>query len=234
MGNLKTGHLVEAGLWLLLAFVLFIYSFEFNKSIEIYRFGASGWPRAIILLIVIAALGQLAWHWKRGEGGATSKLNAAADDSVEAPEDHSSLGWYVHTFAMVAIPFVYMRVPDFIGGMMGLPADGLGTIKMLTAAPLILVFAWMAWRNHVGGMLALPIFFAALLEDMGFYALAPVFAMGIMFLMGERRIKWMSGVAAGVFGILLLLFVKLLYVGLPTGNIRPFYDFGNWVVTVLQ
>ena len=234
MGNLKTGHLVEAGLWLLLALVLFIYSFEFNKSIEIYKFGASGWPRAIILLIVLAAIGQLAWHWKQGEGGATSQLNAAADDSVEVPDDHSSLGWYLHTFALVAIPFIYLRVPDFIGGMMGLPPDGLGTIKMLTAAPLLALFAWMAYRNQVGGMLALPIFFAALLEDMGFYALAPLFAMGVMYLMGERRIKWMAGVAAGVFGILLLLFVKLLYVGLPTGNVRPFYDFGNWVVTVLQ
>ncbi|MEM1200574.1 MAG: hypothetical protein AAGI06_14825 [Pseudomonadota bacterium] len=234
MGNLKTGHLVEAGLWLLLALVLFIYSFEFNKPIEIYKFGASGWPRAIILLIVLAALGQLFWHWKRGEGGATSKLNAAADDSVEAPDDHSSLGWYMHTLVLVAIPFIYMRVPDFIGGMMGLPPDGLGTIKMLTAAPLLVLFAWMAYRNQVGGMLALPIFFAALLQDMGFYALAPMFAMGVMYLMGERRIKWMAGVAAGVFGILLLLFVKLLYVGLPTGNVRPFYDFGNWVVTVLQ
>jgi len=33
---------------------------------------------------------------------------------------------------------------------------------------------------------------------------------------------------------LLLFFVKLLYVGLPTGNIKPFYDFGNWIVTLLQ
>lgn len=234
MGNLKTGHLVEAGLWLLLALVLFIYSFEFNKSIEIYKFGASGWPRAIILLIAIAAVGQLVWHWKLGEGGATSKLNAAADDSVEAPEDHSSLGWYLHTFVMVAIPFIYMRVPDFIGGMMGLPVDQQGTIKLLTAFPLMALFGWLAYRNQVGGMLALPIFFAALMEDMGFYALAPVFAMCVMYLMGERRIKWMAGVAAGVFGILLLLFVKILYVGLPTGNIHPFYDFGTWVVTILQ
>ena len=98
---------------------------------------------------------------------------------------------------MVAIPFVYLRVPDFIGGMMGLPADGLGTIKLVTAFPLMVLFGWMAYRNQVGGMLALPIFFAALLEDMGFYALAPGFAMCVMFLMGERRIKWMTGRCGG-------------------------------------
>ena len=37
-----------------------------------------------------------------------------------------------------------------------------------------------------------------------------------------------------IFGLLLTLFVKILFVGLPVGNIRPFYDIGSWVVTVLQ
>ncbi len=234
MGNLKTGHLVEAGLWLGLCLILFIFSFEFDKEIEIYKFGASGWPRAIMLLMALAAIGQLAYYWKRGDDTVATKLNKAADDSVAAPEDHSSLTWYAHTFTMLALPFVYMRVPDFFGGMMGLPADGLGPIKLMTAAPLLVLFGYMAYRNQVGGMLTLSIFFGALLEDFGFYATAPVFALGVMYLMGERRIKLMTGIAALVFGLLLLLFVKLLYVGLPTGNIRPFYDFGNWVVTILQ
>ena len=59
MGNLKPGHIVEAALWLTLVVVLYIYSFEFDKEIEIYKFGASAWPRAILLLIAIAAIGQL-------------------------------------------------------------------------------------------------------------------------------------------------------------------------------
>ena len=37
-----------------------------------------------------------------------------------------------------------------------------------------------------------------------------------------------------LFGLLLMLFVKILFVGLPVGNIRPFYDIGSWIVTVLQ
>jgi hypothetical protein len=37
-----------------------------------------------------------------------------------------------------------------------------------------------------------------------------------------------------IYGLLLLLFVSILFVGLPIGNIRPFYDIGSWVVTVLQ
>jgi len=34
--------------------------------------------------------------------------------------------------------------------------------------------------------------------------------------------------------VLLLTFVSLLYVGLPTGNISPFYDLSHWLVTLLQ
>ncbi len=41
-------------------------------------------------------------------------------------------------------------------------------------------------------------------------------------------------VGALIFGLLLLMFVTILYVGLPVGNIHPFYDIGSWVVTVLQ
>ena len=55
-----------------------------------------------------------------------------------------------------------------------------------------------------------------------------------MILMGERRISRMAMIMPLIYGLLLLCFVKLLYVGLPTGYVRPFYDFGNWVVALLQ
>ena len=55
-----------------------------------------------------------------------------------------------------------------------------------------------------------------------------------MFLFGESRPKPMLAIMALIYGLLMLLFVKILFVGLPVGNIRPFYDFGSWVVTVLQ
>ena len=58
MGNLRTGHLVEAGIWLSLSLVLFIYTFEFDQEIEIYGYGATAWPRAILLFIAIAAINR--------------------------------------------------------------------------------------------------------------------------------------------------------------------------------
>jgi hypothetical protein len=237
MGNLRTGHLVEAGIWLLLCLILFIYSFEFDQGIEIYKFGATAWPRAIILLIAIAAVGQLFHHWKRGDETSSEIISAATDDgSGEAAQEahHSDIKWYLSTFGLLLIPFAYLRVPGWIVALVSAEGISIHVIKIICAAILIGTFMFYMRRNILGAMLTLPLFFAALLEDMGFYSLAPFFIIGVMFMMGERKAKPMVLVAGLVFGLLLLMFVKILYIGLPVGNIHPFYDIGSWVVTVLQ
>ena len=43
MGKLRSVHLIEALAWLAIAAIFFIYSFEFNQKIEIYKFGATAW-----------------------------------------------------------------------------------------------------------------------------------------------------------------------------------------------
>ena len=237
MGNLKVGHIVEAALWLLLAVFLYAYSFEFDKEIEIYKFGASAWPRAILLLISIAAIGQLAYHWKVGDGDESGVLSAASDDGAEEMAEsthHTSLKWYLSTFFLLSLPFAYMLLPQWIHSWLSLEKEALHTIKLVCAAVLLLIYVYGLRRNLVGGMLALPIFFGALLQDMGFYSVAPLFIVGVMFLMGERRPGWMAIITVAIYSLLLMLFVSLLYVGLPTGNISPFYEIGTGMVNLLQ
>lgn len=236
MGKLKPGHIVEAALWLTLVVVLYVYSFEFDKEIEIYKFGASAWPRTILLLIAIAAIGQLATQWKRGDGGSDSMIGQASDDGSEDTDDsdHHSVRWYIWTFFLLAIPFVYMNVPEWFASMMSLEKTGLHAMKLFFAAVLVVIYIIAIRGNHVGGILALPILFAAFLQDYGFYAMAPIFILGVMYLFGERRYKHMVVIMAGLFALLLMLFVSVLYVGLPTGNISPFYDFGTGLVNILQ
>lgn len=238
MGQLRVGHLVEAGLWLALCLFLYINSFQFDKDIEIYKFGASAWPRVIILLMAIAAIGQLAHHWLKGDESSSQIIGAATDDgSEEAAHEahHEGLKWYASTFALLVIPFAYLRVPDWIATLFAIE-DGTSVhaIRIVCAVILVGIFIYYMGRNMVGAMLTLPLLFAALLEDMGFYSVAPVFIIGVMYLFGERRAKPMALVGTLIFSLLMLLFVKILYVGLPVGNIRPFYDIGSWVVTVLQ
>ena len=51
MGKLRPVHFFEAAFWLLLSSFLYIESFDFDRSIEIYKFGATAWPRTLILLM---------------------------------------------------------------------------------------------------------------------------------------------------------------------------------------
>lgn len=233
MSKLKFSHYFEVFFWLALVAFFFAYSFEFNQDIEIYRYGATLWPRVILLLIALAAIGQF-FDQRRHGNKASSNTMAAAHEEPDANPEHTGFKWYVSTFVLLAIPFIYMVVPEKIAAIRGIEESALGQFKLICAAVLFVVYLAITWRNHVGGILALPIFFAALLEDVGFYALTPVFIVGVMVLMGERRSSRIALITPLIFGLLLAFFVSLLYVGLPTGNISPFYDFGNWVVTLLQ
>ena len=237
MGNLRIGQIVEAALWIALVIFLFAYSFEFDREIEIYKYGAAAWPRAILLLIFIAALGQLLQQWYRGDEASSDMMEKAADDGAhEAAEEahHNTLAWYLYTFAISVIPFAYILVPDWIAAAMGLEKPGLHVAKLVVAALLLVLFIILVRGNQLGGMIALPVLFAAMMQDLGFYALAPFFIMAVMFLMGERRFGRMLVISAGIYAVLLALFVSVLYVGLPTGNISPFYEFGTGMVTILQ
>lgn len=233
MGKLTTSQIVEAAFWLVLVVIFFAYSFEFNNEIEIYKYGATLWPRTILLLIALAAIGQLLDQRRHGDTNTGNAMAAAHEDSAQETE-YNSLGWYINTFILLSLPFIYMTVPDMIIAKLVTPEEGVAKIKIISATVIFLVYLAIGWRNHVGAILALPIFFAALMEDMGFYALAPVFIIGIMILMGERRISRMAMIMPLIFGILIAFFVSLLYVGLPTGYISPFYDFGNWMVKTFQ
>ena len=48
----------ELAVWLVLAGGGYLLSFDFDDPVSGYRFGATGWPRTIILLIALVALGQ--------------------------------------------------------------------------------------------------------------------------------------------------------------------------------
>lgn len=66
MGRLTRTHLVEAAAFLLIVAVFYVYSFEFNQPIEIYRYGATAWPRVTIGILLIATLGNIWFQYKNG------------------------------------------------------------------------------------------------------------------------------------------------------------------------
>ncbi len=67
MGRLSPGQWFEAGIWVVIAGAAYGFSLQFDRDIEMYKFGAAGWPRLIILLIVLGALGQFVQDLRKGQ-----------------------------------------------------------------------------------------------------------------------------------------------------------------------
>lgn len=172
----KRNVLFETALWILFAAIGYALSFEFDKDIEIYKFNATGWPRVVLILTVLAALGHLVTSWRDISAGASV-----------VDEEQEPLG----------------------GGTWG------GRIRVIS-------------------LLVLPLIYAYLLQDVGFYILTPFFILGLLLLAGERRIKYLLGITVVLYGFLLLIFARLLFLNLPIGTAEPFYSISNWWLEIIR
>ncbi len=100
MTRIPLKNLVEAGLWIGFAVFAYVYSFEFNQSIETYAFDATGWPRAVLFFIVLAAIAHL-FQVRRDHDPADD------GDVAEARDGTKGLLKYWRLVAMLALPVVY-------------------------------------------------------------------------------------------------------------------------------
>jgi len=185
MNTKSVGSIIEPIVWIVFAALAYYFSFNFEKEIEIYRYGASGWPRAIIVLMLITAVFLFI---KRG-----THSGFHPEDKTEAT---------IH--------------PDS-PGIAEKPNE-----------------RNIAYYLKVGTTLILPIIYAGLMEKIGFYTLTPFFICGFLLLAGERRIKVLIAMSLGVYALFVFIFGKLLYINLPIGTMRPFYDFSNWLLVFIR
>lgn len=176
MDKLTAGQWTEIAIWLTVAGLAFGFSFEFDREIEFYKFGASGWPRVIIALIFLGAVGQF-----------VQDLLKAKTSPIYEPG-------YFSQFSERGAGFMV----------------------------------------RMGLTLALPMVYAMLLQHMGYYFLTPFFLAFYLYLTGERRIKMLIFVPLLIYGVITLIFTRVLYLGLPIGYWPGFYDFGNWAVILLR
>ena len=106
MPRLAPGKLIETAFWLGFALFAFAFSFSFDREIEIYRFGASGWPRAVILLVALAALAQLAQSLLRPEQG---------EQSSDEPAGARESGYLLRVALTLLLPLIYASSLDYTG-----------------------------------------------------------------------------------------------------------------------
>ncbi|MEP3638727.1 MAG: tripartite tricarboxylate transporter TctB family protein [Paracoccaceae bacterium] len=102
MGRLTRTHLIEAVIFLLIVAVFYGFTFEFNQPIEIYRFGATAWPRVVIGLLLITTLGNI-WFQRKHGSAAQGTIGQKEED---AP-DFSEPGSLPRMIAVLLTPLVF-------------------------------------------------------------------------------------------------------------------------------
>ena len=80
MGNLKNSHLIEGTIWLTIVLVFFAFTYDFNQPIEIYKFGATGWPRVILGILLFVTLGNLFHQYRFGSAAQSGRVGISDDD----------------------------------------------------------------------------------------------------------------------------------------------------------
>lgn len=128
MGRLSRGHLIEGVIFLLIVVVFYGFSFEFNRPIEIYRFGATAWPRTVIFLLLLAAAGNLYYQYKNGSAVQAGRVGLS--DNEEDGVDLSDGRAVFNIIAVLFTPFlfavllkpvgIYFSAPFFIAAIMWL------------------------------------------------------------------------------------------------------------------
>lgn len=174
----RFGTFAECAIWLVVAAAMWLYSYEFDRELSTYALGPVSWPRAIIALIAITAIGAGISDWRRRQ------QQAALGDQTGSDVDE---------------------------------------VVMDSAAML-----------RLGAAIVLPLAYVWLLPRAGYFATTPVFLASYMYVLGVNSWRTIAAVTIAAYAVLLLLFSKLLYIPLPTGNWPGFYDFSNWLLVVLR
>ncbi|MEX0339222.1 MAG: tripartite tricarboxylate transporter TctB family protein [Arenibacterium sp.] len=128
MGRLNRGHLIEAAIWAVIIVVFYLYSFEFNQPIEIYRYGATAWPRVVIFLLLVAMVGNFYHQYKFGSTAQEGRVGMS--DTGDDGADFSDPATLVRMLAVLFTPFIfawmlkpvgiYFSAPFFIAAIMWL------------------------------------------------------------------------------------------------------------------
>ena len=104
MSNLNKGHIAETLAWLSVVLVFYLFSFEFDQEIEIYRYGATGWPRSILIILLLVTLGNLLHTYKKGSGTQKGRVGISDDQEKISYDSFDSI---IKLIAILFLPLIY-------------------------------------------------------------------------------------------------------------------------------
>lgn len=113
---------LEWGLWVTLAAFGYWLTFDFDEPLDVYAFGATGWPRFILACVVVGATTQLLFSLIQLRAGGVAP---AAEDAVSR-----FAGFNPRLLGIFGLPLVYLLL---------LPRTGF----FVTTPFFILAFLWI-------------------------------------------------------------------------------------------
>ncbi len=116
----KRRLLFEVGVWLAIGVTAYALTFEFDDPIQGYRLGATAWPRAIILGMLVIAILQFGLAMRKAAMEKKFTTDKAAQSQRETPEAKLSLkvvlAFVLPLFYLLLIPRTgfYLTTPIFL------------------------------------------------------------------------------------------------------------------------
>ena len=84
-------HLIESIVWVSLVILLFAFSFESDKEIEIYKFGAAGWPRAVLGMLLLVIVGNIFHQMRHGDNVQAGRVGVSEDEMSDVDRTVGSM-----------------------------------------------------------------------------------------------------------------------------------------------
>ena len=113
MKKLNSGQWFEVFFWASFGLLTYVLSFQFDREIQMYRFGAAGWPRTVIAVIVIAALGQFITdlrHRQKEDGTVSIEDGYFAKAAAEHGRE-----FFIRMGITLALPLTYASLLNLTG-----------------------------------------------------------------------------------------------------------------------
>jgi len=109
------GPITEGIIWIALACMAYVLTYEFDEPLEQYRYGATGWPRVLIVALAAFAMVQttlniLKYRGKRGTGQIETP---SSDGSSGGPATGILVG--LKRLGIFAVPLAYLFLMPRIG-----------------------------------------------------------------------------------------------------------------------
>lgn len=133
------GEAAEAAIWLAFALGAWLYTYPFEHELRSYALGTVSWPRAIIVVIAICAVGQLADALRNGRSPAEAMKEPEEDASGER-----QLSRRLRVIAIFGLPLLYVWF---------LPRTG----YILTTPVFIAVYAVLFGQRRLRNIVALAL-----------------------------------------------------------------------------